>query len=107
MLKRSYNGIVERNVEWEGAFATEPYECGWASEAIFFVRSLEGNGEGTKAKVEITPDGMHWCDEGTTFNLPAEGETTFCKVSHFGNWLKISGVAASKIKVLVTISLKE
>ena len=107
MIKRSYNAVVERNVEWRGAFSSEPYETGWASEAIFFVRSLQGSGVGTVAKVQITPDGIHWTDEGTTISLPAEGETTFCKVSHFGNWLRIAGETTAAVKVLVTLSLKE
>ena len=34
-VRRSYTAIVERNVRWEGEFATEPYEAAWASEAIF------------------------------------------------------------------------
>ena len=107
MVKRSYNAVVERNVEWQGAFASEPYEAGWASEAIFFIRALQGSGNGAVAKVQITPDGTHWCDEGTTIVLPEEGETSYCKVAHFGNWLRIVGEATTSIKVLVTLSLKE
>ena len=107
MIKRSYSAVVERNSEWQGAFSSEPYETGWASEAIFFIRSLQGSGDGSAAKVQITPDGMHWCDEGSTLILPEEGETTFCKVSHFGNWLRIAGDTKTPIKVLVTLSLKE
>ena len=41
MLRESYTAIVERSEELSGSFATEPYECGWAGEAIFFVRILE------------------------------------------------------------------
>jgi len=91
MVKRSYNAVVERNVEWNGTFTSEPYEAGWASEAIFFIRTLQGSGQGVVANVQITPDGMHWCDEGATITLPVEGETTFCKVSHFGGWLRLAG----------------
>ncbi len=107
MIKRSFSAVVERNTEWRGEFASEPYEAGWASEAIFFIRALDGSGNGAVAKVQITPDGMHWCDEGTTIILPEKGETTFCKVTHFGNWLKITGETTTPIKVLVTLSLKE
>ena len=28
-LRRSYTAIVERNVLWQGEFATEPYEAAW------------------------------------------------------------------------------
>ncbi len=107
MVRRSYTAVVERNVEWQGKFASEPYEAGWASEAIFFIRILKGSGNHAAAKVQITPDGMHWCDEGTTVTLPDEGETTSCKVSHFGNWLRLTGEVETPVTVLVTLSLKE
>ena len=107
MVRRSTNAIVERNVVWKGIFETEPYEAGWASEAVFFVRSLEGGADGATARVQITPDGMHWCDEGTTLALPRAGETTFCKVTNFGNWLRLVGSTEKPVTVLVTLSLKE
>jgi len=107
MVRRSYNAVVERNIEWNGRFETEPYEAPWASEAVFFIRSLEGSGSGARARVQITPDGIHWCDEGTEAPLPADGEVTFCKVTNFGGWLRLVGETPSPIKVLVTLSLKE
>jgi hypothetical protein len=107
MIRRSYTAVVERNVEWHGSFASEPYEAGWASEAIFFIRALRGMSNGAKAKVQITPDGMHWCDEGTAVTVPDEGGMSFCKVSHFGTWLRIVGETDSPVTVLVTLSLKE
>jgi len=107
MVRRSYTAIVERNTEWKGTFASEPYEAGWASEAIFFVRALEGSGNGAAARVQISPDGMHWCDEGTTLTLPDEGRISCCKISHFGNWLRLTGEVKTAVKVLVTLSLKE
>ena len=39
-VRRSYTATIERNVRWQGEFASEPYEAAWASEAIFFVRAL-------------------------------------------------------------------
>ncbi len=107
MVRGSVNAVIERNVVWKGPFETEPYEAGWASEALFFVRSLEGGAEDAVARVQVTPDGMHWCDEGTTFALPAAGETTFCRVVKFGNWLRLVGSTDKPVTVLVTLSLKE
>jgi hypothetical protein len=107
MVRKSYNAVIERNVEWSGDFATEPYEVGWSGEAIFFITALAG-GSQAEARVQISADGMRWCDEGTVVRLPkAEGETTFCKVTGYGNWLRLSGTTASAAKVLVTLSLKE
>ncbi len=121
MVNTSYTAIVERNVSWEGSFTTEPYECGWAKEAIFFIRALDaaegaggtGNsaapGEASgEARIQISPDGMRWIDEGSVFSLPeAADQATFCRVSHFGNWLRVAGNTGSrKLRVLVTLHLK-
>ena len=111
-LRRSYTAIVERNVEWLGEFATEPYEAAWASEAIFFVRALDiSEGfDGAEARVQISADGIHWADEGSCFDLPAAKDAVaFCKVSHFGGWLRLRGAVTERasITVLVSLVLKE
>ena len=111
-LRRSYTAIVERNVLWQDEFASEPYEAAWASEAIFFVRALDiSEGfDGAEARVQISADGIHWADEGSCFDLPAQKDAvTFCKVTHFGGWLRISGGTepGDGIKVLVSLVLKE
>ena len=110
MLRQSYTAVIERNVEFKGDFASEPYEGGWAGEAIFFVRKLEVAGDitGAVVRAQISPDGIRWCDEGTTFTL-TENEVDFCKVSHFGNWLRIAGELPpeTSLKVIVALHLKE
>ena len=108
-MRRNYTAIVERNVAVTEKITSEPYECGWASEIIIFVRLLDGDLGGETASVQISPDGMNWCDEGSIINLPGEGETTFVKVREFGNWLRIHGeIAPGKYaKILVTLQLKE
>ena len=110
-VRRSYTAIVERNVLWQGEFASEPYEAAWASEAIFFVRALDVSPEFSGiARVQISADGIHWVDEGTTFELPWEvNAVTFCRVKHFGGWLRIVGGVQSRreIRVLVSLALKE
>lgn len=110
-LKRSYTATVERNVLWQGEFASEPYETAWASEAIFFVRALEVSPDFSgSARVQISADGIHWADEGATFELPVtKDQVTFCKVRHFGGWLRLAGELSPSdgIKVLVSLALKE
>lgn len=111
-LRRSYTAIVERNILWQEEFASEPYEAAWASEAIFFVRALDisEDFDGAEARVQISADGIHWVDEGTVFDLPAgKDAVTFCKVSHFGGWLRLRGAVAagSSVTVLVSLVLKE
>lgn len=110
-IRRSYTAIVERNVLWQGAFATEPYEAAWASEAIFFVRALDVSRDfaGT-ARVQISADGIHWVDEGTCFDLPTQKDAvSFCKVRHFGGFLRIQGTTGRQgsVVVLVSLALKE
>jgi hypothetical protein len=110
-VRRSTTAVVERNVEWTGQFATEPYEAAWASEALFFVRALAVTDDSViQARVQISPDGMHWCDEGTTLALPSSpDQTTFCKVRHFGGWLRLAGEVPENaaITVIVYLTLKE
>jgi hypothetical protein len=110
MLMESTSAVVARNVVWTGSAATEPYEAGWAREAIVFVRALKTPlGELPEAQVEISPDGMRWADEGTRFPLPKrQDEVTFGRVRHFGNWLRVTAKLPpnAQITVLVTIHLK-
>jgi len=111
MTRQSYTAVLERNRVWKGAFETEPYEAAWASEATFFVRALEASGElgDAQACVQISPDGMHWCDEGTLVDLPVrEGMTTFGRVRHFGGWLRLAGRVpqGAQVKVIVYLVLK-
>ncbi|MGF7051174.1 hypothetical protein GGC47_000334 [Bosea sp. OAE752] len=110
MLPENLTAIVARNESWTGASATEPYEAGWAKEAIVFVRALKAPvGPLPKARVEISADGMHWCPEGSEFDLPAAKDAvTFQRLAHFGNFLRIAATVpkGAEITVLVTFHLK-
>jgi hypothetical protein len=110
MLRESQTAIVARNERWTGQAATEPYEAGWASEAVLFVRALaNARGKPGRARVEISPDGMRWIVEGTSFALPTKaGAVTFARVAHFGNWLRIAAdlPKGASVTVLVTYHLK-
>jgi hypothetical protein len=110
MLRESQTAVVARNEHWTGSVATEPYEAGWAGEAIVFVRALQdAEGRPGTARVEISPDGIRWTAEGTTFPLPAKAdEVTFARIAHFGNWLRIAADLpdGASLRVLVTFHLK-
>jgi hypothetical protein len=111
MLRDSLTAIVARNEPWSGKVATEPYEAGWASEAVIFVRALSVKKvpAGIKFKVQISPDGMNWVDEGTRFPMPAKPEAvTFAKVREFGTWLRIIAdlPKGASMKAVVTFQLK-
>lgn len=126
MIRESQTAVIARNETWQGEVATEPYEAGWATEAIFFVRALgfrAGSGAWSanppladqapalplRARVQLSADGMRWIDEGSVFALPRDiGQDRFVRVGHFGNWLRIAAALPEGLamKVLVTIHVK-
>jgi len=110
MLRENTTAILARNEVWTGHAATEPFEAGWSVEAVVFVRALKPPvGPQPQARIQVSPDGMHWIDEGSRLTLPRrDGEITFARVRHFGNWLRLAAEfedGASSC-VLVTLHLK-
>ncbi len=93
-------------------FQTHPYECGWANEAIFFVRIERVSGENAllDAFAEISNDGVVWAREGTKFEPMSEEGLYFVRLSHFGGWLRlnctVSGQGA-QFRLNVQLALKE
>ena len=109
MIPESQAAVVARNETWTGSAATEPYEAGWAREAIVFVRALKSAGAAGRAHVELSPDGMNWAPEGTAFPLPDDGNrVTHARVAQFGCWLRIRAELppGSSVTVVVTIHVK-
>ncbi len=110
MLPENITAVVARNERWTGSAATEPYEAGWAREVVIFVRALKaGTGKQPDARVQISADGMHWADEGTTLALPAETDgVAFARVAHFGNFIRLAADFSdgAEAVVLVTIHAK-
>ena len=107
MLRENATIIVAKNERWRGAVTTEPVECGWAEEAIFFVRALGGDaGADVTVSVEISPDGMHWTEAGVEGLLPADlAATTALRVRHFGNWLRLSTTIPDTAEFVALVSL--
>jgi len=110
MLRENFTAILARNEDWTGTAATEPYEAGWAREAVLFLRALKApRGAQPEAVVEMSPDGMHWVAEGTRMAMPTEKDgIAVARVAHFGNWLRVradfgEGCGST---VLVTLHLK-
>ncbi len=107
-MRESYTAVLVKGERWRGEVATEPYEAAWASEAVFFLRALsvEGSVAGTAARVQISADGLHWADEGTAVELPAEeGEVAFCRVRHFGGYLRLAANVPEDVDFRVVVSL--
>jgi hypothetical protein len=109
-MRQFQASAVERRICFKGNITSHPMEAGWASEAIFFLIVEEIKGAATlKAHVEISPDGINWIKEGSIFpDITAPGYYC-CKVSHFGNWLRVHGDIAgadAEIKASVQLHLK-
>lgn len=107
MLRENTTAILARNEVWTGAAATEPYEAGWAIEAVLFVRALKPpTGPQPEARVQISADGMHWVDEGTRLAMPLEeGAVSFARVRRFGNWLRLAADFQGDAQSCVLVSL--
>ncbi len=109
-MRNAYTAVIARGELWQGSVQTEPYEAAWAGEAVFFVRVLEATGSGRAvAKVQISPDGMHWVDEGGELSIHAEaGHLSFDRVVNFGGWLRLSVTVPQGvgITVVATLALK-
>lgn len=110
MVPENITAIVGRNETWSGEAASEPYEAGWAREAVIFVRALKAPvGPQPEAQVEMSPDGMHWLPEGTSFAMPAVKDgIAMARIGRFGNWLRVRTRFAdgARSTVLVTVHLK-
>jgi hypothetical protein len=110
-MRQCVTAPLERHKDLTGPFATEPYECGWASEAMFFIRVQEIEGEQARlsADVQVSADGVNWVDEGTSFEpITATGDR-FVRVSHFGGWLRLRGDVQpgdARMNVMIHLVLK-
>jgi hypothetical protein len=104
--------VLERFKEGSGEFATEPYEAGWASEALFFIRHHEISGQNSAihARVQISADGIEWIDRGIAFpDINAPGNY-YLDVDRFGGWLRLvcdTEGADCAYKMTIQLSLKE
>lgn len=103
---------LEVKKDFDRDFQTNPYECGWAREGIFFimVEGLSGQSPRLVAEVEISHDGINWAREGTVSDPITSEGLHFVRVRHFGNWLrlncKVDGENPS-FRLNIQIALKE
>lgn len=90
-MRDAYTAILVQGENWSDYCESEPYEAPWASEALVFLRLLDGTTTpgGIVARVQISPDGIHWADEGSTVEIPKGAEVTFVKVREFGHYLRL------------------
>lgn len=91
-MRQIHTAVLERNGCFAQDFATEPYEAGWAEEAIFFLKidKIEGAEPTLTGQIQLSPDGMTWIDEGTALTPIQQTGVVFARVRHFGNWLRLA-----------------
>ena len=99
---------LTRGEFWNDGDATEPYEAGWAGEAMIFARGLIPGGVEGVAHVQVSPDGIRWCDEGTVLKLLPGEDLSFAKIREFGHFLRLRIVLpkGESRQMLATIALK-
>ena len=110
MLRRSFTAVLEKNTLFRGDFETEPYEAGWATEARWFVRVVGLDGPGSLwLTPQISPDGLHWCDEGSEpLQVRGRGLVSL-PLANFGSWLRLQGEFVGElyyVRVLIYLALK-
>lgn len=89
-MQTSLTAVIEQANSYTSDFTTEPYEAAWASEARWFVNLLEvGDRVSIRATPEISPDGLIWCEEGTTALLFTEPGLKSLGLTNFGGWLRL------------------
>lgn len=107
-MKEFYTSVVELRQPIKNTFLTEPYECGWANEALFFLTVHPEQADFTQIVVrpKISPDGIHWIDapgEATRVDKPG---TIAIAQSHFGGWLCLElTLADAKQAAMITLHL--
>ena len=80
-----------------GPFELEPYEVGWASEAIamIYIREAYGPAPVLRLQVQISVDGARWIDHHATLDGICEPRGYALDVERFGGWLRLVGEVSS------------
>jgi hypothetical protein len=81
-----------------GVFETEPYEAGWATEAVamVYVREIHGPAPVLRLRAQLSVDGDRWFDPEPALTLaPISRVGGYAlRIAHFGNWLRLVGEVA-------------
>ncbi|MDE0123773.1 MAG: hypothetical protein OXN97_04265 [Bryobacterales bacterium] len=90
MLRRSFTAVLEKGSTFDGDFATEPYEAGWALEARWFVNVLRAD-DGLELSFvpQVSPDGSRWCDSGEEAMRLCGAGLASLPMRNFGSWLRL------------------
>lgn len=106
-MKQFYTVVLDRLTTFQNKLNSEPYEAGWADEVVAFVRveEMEKNSV-LSAKLQISPDGINWIDEGSSILEIMKEGVFFMRTVNFGGWLRLSLECNKKCKVTTYLALK-
>ncbi|HCU72705.1 MAG TPA: hypothetical protein DGO43_02695 [Chloroflexi bacterium] len=110
-MRHFFTAVIEKNATFEDDFTTEPYECAWASEARWFIQvaDLDGKAE-LEARVQVSPDGLFWCDHGAGFPTISGTGLYTLPLRDFGGWLRLNCSLSGqnpRARVMIYLVLKE
>lgn len=90
-MKEFYTSVVELSQPIDTAFVSEPYECGWADEAIFFLtlHPEQAKFERVLVQPQLSPDGIHWVDAPSGEITVMRSGLYALRQTHFGGWLRV------------------
>jgi hypothetical protein len=100
--------LVERRTTLTTDYGTHPYEAGWVSEALFFVRT-SGAHPALTVTPQVSPDGIDWLDHGDPIALPADQGLVKVGMTQFGTWIRLLITGATEqapAVVFVHLALK-
>jgi hypothetical protein len=110
-MRKFFTAVLEQGNTYEGPFCTEPFEAGWAGEALWFVRVLDdAEPQRITLTPQISPDGLVWMDApgpALAIDLPDAGLHSAAQ-SNFGNWLRlrVDMAPGRPVKFLIYLALK-
>ncbi|WP_041866555.1 hypothetical protein [Sodalis glossinidius] len=110
-MKEFYTSVIELHQPISQQFSSEPYECGWASEALFFltVHPEIADFDHLLVRSKNSPDGVHWTEAPGDATLISEPGLTAIALTQFGGWLRLEIAlegAAQKAMVTLHLALK-
>ena len=106
-MRQFQTSILELRENISYGFVTQPFECAWATEAIFFLHIDEPGDARLTGHVQISPDGIRWIDEGTELAATAERDGYFIRVNQFGGWLRLRFSGKGEMTATIRLALKE
>jgi hypothetical protein len=111
-MRHSFTAVLSKNERLTSDFETEPFETCWATEARVFINVLELSGENPRwdLQVQISPDGLCWCDHESAPLTIVSQQLYSIGLHDMGHWVRIKGTAASgesMLRSIIYLALKE